>query len=249
MTRGVRWLVLLAMPLVVLGGPGCRRKASTDLGDQGTTPRASTLPALTLKDDTADLLLTWVDAKGDAHTTVKPADVPTEGRDQVRVVVTTQDEGTHELFYVANLTVQNRDGTYPVSTTPRSEWEGIIEKRRQALIAANTPAEEAPADPGGAAAGPRAAPAVNFTVIVYGASWCGACHQAMAYLKKRHIPAIEKDVEADPRAQAEMQQKLARAGQQGGSIPVIDVKGTLLVGFEPHALEAAIRATGGGTAL
>ena len=36
------------------------------------------------------------------------------------------------------------------------------------------------------------------------------------------------------------QAKLSRAGVHGGSIPVIDVKGKILVGFEPHSLEAAV---------
>jgi glutaredoxin len=82
---------------------------------------------------------------------------------------------------------------------------------------------------------------VTFTVIVYGASWCGACHEAVAYLKRRRVPVVEKDIEQDPAAEREMQTKLARAGIHGGSIPVIDVKGKILIGFEPHALEAAVR--------
>ena len=49
----------------------------------------------------------------------------------------------------------------------------------------------------------------------------------MAYLKQRKVPAIEKDIEQDPTAAAEMQAKLARAGAHGGSIPVIDVKGKI----------------------
>jgi len=87
----------------------------------------------------------------------------------------------------------------------------------------------------------RSAQATAFTVIVYGASWCGACHEAVAYLKRRRVPVVEKDIEQDPGAESEMQAKLARAGVHGGSIPVIDVKGKILIGFEPHALEAAVR--------
>lgn len=78
-------------------------------------------------------------------------------------------------------------------------------------------------------------------VIIYGASWCGPCHQAQAYLKKRGVPFVEKDIEDDPGAAAEMQKKLQRAGIRGGSIPVIDVKGKILVGFSPGAVDAALR--------
>jgi glutaredoxin len=181
-----------------------------------------------------------VDAKGDAHVASKPSDVPTEGRDRVRVVVTTREEGTHDLFYVTNLTVPAGDGTYPVSTMTRREWDNLITERRQALVAvAASAASPDPGPPGAADPGTKAHP-VGFTVIVYGASWCGACHQAVAYLKRRKVPVVEKDIEQDPAAESEMRAKLARAGVHGGSIPVIDVKGKILVGFEPHALEAAV---------
>jgi glutaredoxin len=234
---------------------GCHREDP----DDGTTPKPKELPPLVLRDDgQQELLLTWVDVKGDGHTGTKISDVPIEGRDQVRVVVVGKDEGTHDLFYVANLTVKGGDGTYPVVTMSRSDWDAMIEKRRATLLAKTAPPASAPAEPGATAAPPtQAAPAptdakpgaVAFTVVVYGASWCGACHQAMAYLKQRRVPAIEKDIEQDPGAAEEMQQKLARAGLRGGSIPVIDVKGRILIGFEPHQLEAAIASAAGGTAL
>ena len=56
-------------------------------------------------------------------------------------------------------------------------------------------------------------------VIVYGASWCSACHQAMAYFKKKGIAFIEKDIEKDAEAAEEMNGKLRRAGQRGGIDP------------------------------
>jgi len=219
----------------------CKRRPPDELNAPSTEPAATTLAALTLTDDTPDLLMTWVDARGDAHIAKKASDVPTEGKDQVRVVVTTREDGTRDLFYVTNLTVKNPDGTYPVSTMARTDWDAMIARRRQAF-AAPTP-DEPPAEPSATDPGAPDKPAakVAFTVIVYGASWCGACHEAVAYLKRRRVPVVEKDIEQDPTAEREMQSKLARAGIHGGSIPVIDVKGKILIGFEPHALEAAVR--------
>ena len=47
-----------------------------------------------------------------------------------------------------------------------------------------------------------------------------------------------------------MMRKLKSAGMGGASIPVIDVHGTILRGFSPRALDAAIRkARKGGTHL
>jgi glutaredoxin len=225
--------------------PGCKRPSTGDELSEPAEPANKTLPELKIGDDTSDLLLTWVDAKGDAHAVSKPADVPAEGRDRVRVVVTTREEGTRDLFYVTNLTVKGGDGTYPVSTMTRREWDNLITERRQALVAAAAASAGGPENPpepdppGAADPGAKVRPA-GFTVIVYGASWCGACHQAVAYLKKRRVPVVEKDIEQDPAADSEMRAKLARAGVHGGSIPVIDVKGKILIGFEPHALEAAV---------
>ncbi|HEY3593249.1 MAG TPA: glutaredoxin domain-containing protein [Polyangiaceae bacterium] len=233
MRRAFQVLLLAAF---ALAWGACKRRPPDELTTASLEPAATSLPALSLTDDTPDLLLTWVDARGDAHVAKNPADVPMEGRDQVRVVVTTREDGLRDFFYVANLTVKSPDGTYPVSTMARVDWDAMISKRREALASPETPPAEEPAAPGASAA-----PATAFTVIIYGASWCGACHEALAYLKRRRVPVIEKDIEQDPGAESEMQVKLARAGIHGGSIPVIDVKGKILIGFEPHALEAAVR--------
>jgi len=240
--RAAAWLTLL-FACVALALPACKRPAPGDELSEPAEAVNKPLPELKLSDDTPELLLTWVDAKGDAHAVSKPGDVPAEGRDRVRVVVTTREDGTRDLFYVTNLTVKAADGTYPVSTMSRREWDNLITERRQALAAAAASAA-APDDlveppPGAIDPGAKAHPA-GFTVIVYGASWCGACHQAVAYLKRRKVPVVEKDIEQDPAAESEMRAKLARAGVHGGSIPVIDVKGKILIGFEPHALEAAV---------
>ncbi|OJY31644.1 MAG: hypothetical protein BGO98_16390 [Myxococcales bacterium 68-20] len=77
-------------------------------------------------------------------------------------------------------------------------------------------------------------------MIIYGASWCGPCHQAAAYLKQRGVPFIEKDIEQDGGAAREMQAKLATAGMRGGSIPVLDVRGKVLVGFDERAVDRAL---------
>jgi glutaredoxin len=239
------WLVLLALGASMVSA-GCKRRPAVDeLPAESDDEKNKPLPALTLTDDTPDLLLTWLDDRGDTHVAHKPADVAPEGRAQVRVVVTTREEGTRSSFYVANLNAKNPAGSYVVATMPRTEWDAIITKRRQAFAqpAPSANPDEPPGDNGS-----LARPA-KFTVIVYGASWCGACHEAVAYLKSHKVPVIEKDIEQDPAANSEMQSKLARAGVHGGSIPVIDVKGKILIGFEPHALEAAMRGAGAAVTL
>jgi glutaredoxin len=224
--RGATLLALAAF--VALAAFGCRRR-----DDDPSRPRAAALPALELRDDTPDLLLTWVDAKGEFHTVQHPAEVPPEGRDAVRVVITSRDEGSvSELLYVANLAQRGPDGAYPVQSVSRAEWEAVAEKRRQA---ARSPL------PGG---GERVA---ALTVVIYGASWCGPCHQAADHLRGRGVSVVSKDIEAEPAAANEMRAKLDRAGMRGGTIPVIDVMGRVLVGFNPRELDAAVAAAASKT--
>ncbi len=248
-----RWRALLlfclcALPLVLAGA--CKGKPDAPSGEDttGAKPTKSELPPLEVKDDTPSLLLTWIDDKGDFHVVQKVPDVPEPGRAEVRVVDTTREEGTGKLVYVADLSKKGPDGTYPVKVISRSEWDEKGASRRKARLEALAPPPSASAPASAVAsgsAGPGPAPtpkvAANKVVaIVYGADWCKPCHDAAAYLKQRGVTVIEKDVDADEAAQAEMQKKLERVKMAGASIPVIDVMGQILVGFSPRALEKAV---------
>lgn len=74
-------------------------------------------------------------------------------------------------------------------------------------------------------------------VVLYGTSWCGYCKKARAWFKKKGIPFQDKDVEADTEAAKELASKAARAGASVRGVPVIDVKGTLVMGFDEKRLE------------
>lgn len=77
-------------------------------------------------------------------------------------------------------------------------------------------------------------------VTIYGVEWCGPCHQAAAFLDQRGIPYVERNIEGDEGAKEEMRFKLERAGLRGGSIPVLDVNGMILVGFDPNHVARAL---------
>ena len=88
-----------------LGGAGCTKH------DDGTAPGSNeALPELVIKDDTPNVLLTWIDRRGVGHTEVHAKDVPPEGRAMVRVVVSDRDDGTHDRFYVVDLAHPRGDG-------------------------------------------------------------------------------------------------------------------------------------------
>jgi glutaredoxin len=208
---------------------GCKRETP-----EGTAPSARALPPLVLKDDTADLLLTYVDGRGDFHTTERISDIPPEYREAVRVVVTTRDEGvTTDLLYVADLRERSPDGTYKVASMSRAQWEALATRRR------------APAAPPAGSPAPTATPPTAGAVVLYGASWCGPCHDAQAFLKARGVPFVYHDIDLEDEARKEMNRKLDRAGLRKGTIPVLDVKGRMLVGFDPSALQQALKAAFG----
>lgn len=77
-------------------------------------------------------------------------------------------------------------------------------------------------------------------VVIYGTQWCPACEATTDYLARRHIPYVEKDIEHDDGADEEMRATLAAGGfEESGTVPVIDVRGTITVGFFPCVVEAA----------
>jgi glutaredoxin len=79
-------------------------------------------------------------------------------------------------------------------------------------------------------------------VVVYGAEWCGACREAERYLKSKGIKVLEKDVDQSASVQAELRSKLSKAGMPPtSSIPVIDIGGKLIVGFNQAAVDSALK--------
>jgi glutaredoxin len=242
----VLW-VLLVLGLTL----ACKRGDDpNDPKPVSAAPKSGSLPPLSVKADTPNLLLTWIDAKGDFHVVQKPADVPSEGRKEVRVVVADKEAGTGELVYVANLDETAPDGSYRLKTVTRAQWDELGASRRKQRLEALAPTAAPPPSASASHAGGKERPtAGKLVAIIYGADWCKPCHQAGDYLKARGVTVVHKDIEESEAAQAEMRQKLERAGRGGASIPVIDIMGQLLVGYSPSALDQAIKAAEGAKAL
>jgi Glutaredoxin len=78
-------------------------------------------------------------------------------------------------------------------------------------------------------------------VVVYGASWCDACHIAAQYMTREHIPFVERDIEKDPAARAQANAALIAAGLRSdlSVLPVMDVRGTVILGFDSCIVEQA----------
>jgi len=71
------------------------------------------------------------------------------------------------------------------------------------------------------------------TVTIYSTPTCHYCHLTKDYLTEKGVAFTDIDVSQDRAKAMEMVQK---SGQMG--VPVIDIDGTILVGFQPKALDA-----------
>lgn len=72
----------------------------------------------------------------------------------------------------------------------------------------------------------------NHKVTVYSTETCPYCHMAKDYLKNKGVEFTDYNVGADEQKAMEMVQK---SGQMG--VPVIDIDGTILVGFRPNEFD------------
>lgn len=79
---------------------------------------------------------------------------------------------------------------------------------------------------------------MNEDVIIYSADWCAFCHAAKEYLDKLGVKYVEKNVEED---MAYAQEAVKKSDQMG--IPVLDIKGTIIVGFDRPKIDGALKAS------
>lgn len=73
------------------------------------------------------------------------------------------------------------------------------------------------------------------SITVYSTPTCPYCKMAKEYLKSKNQTYTEVDVAADPAKADEM---IKKSGQMG--VPVIDIGGTIIVGFDKPKINAAL---------
>lgn len=75
----------------------------------------------------------------------------------------------------------------------------------------------------------------DMKIIVYSTPTCPYCKLTKDFLKENHIAHSDIDVSSDPSMANEMVKK---SGQMG--VPVIDIDGQIIVGWNKAALEEAL---------
>jgi glutaredoxin len=228
---------LVIFGLVGLGFAGCENPISpTSLTGRKVEPAEgqTVTPPFAVRGELEGLLLVWMDREG-LHSASKLSEIPEKNRERVRVdsLQIPPDQRLDEDFvYLADLRKPQADGSYPVRKVRRDWFEKLVDGQTPGQNLPSKTTAENNLVPPSTTAGAR--------VIIYGASWCGACRAAASYFRARNIAFEEKDVEKSRDAYAEMQQKASSAGVKPGSLPLIDFRGHIVSGFSPGALDALI---------
>lgn len=72
-------------------------------------------------------------------------------------------------------------------------------------------------------------------VTIYSTPTCVYCKMAKEFFKKNNVEYTEHDVASDEKAREEMFNKSHQMG-----VPVIDINGAIIVGFNQDAIEQAL---------
>ena len=219
MNRSVFLCLVLAASL-----PGCKKQAPPA---PQTQVQASSLPQITVKEG-KKMLFTHAAAGGAFETTDDLKKVPQGRRGWVRVIdlgMKAARRMDHELVYVADLRAPGKDGAYPYVVMARAAYESAATGR----------AGQGATDPA-----PARGTASTGQVVLYSTSWCGACRTARQWLTGRGVAFVEKDIEKDQAAAQELLAKAKAAGVSPSGVPVLDVGGTLVQGFDQARIEALL---------
>jgi glutaredoxin len=202
-----------------------------------TPPAASTMGSLQVLKD-GRYLFTYVEPNGTFATTDKPEIIPETARKMVRVVDPAQ---TKNPDAVDVYTVDVNDLLKAQKSEARALAREAFETSALAQLPPGESSPRAGHGPGAAADAGRFPSAPGKPVVtIYGTSWCGACRAARQYFSERKIPFADKDIEADPVAARELGEKAAKLGIPTDRVPVLDVRGRLLLGFDKSRVEALL---------
>ena len=210
---------------------------------KGATPPPTApaeLPPREVSKDSA-LFFTYVEANGIFATTDKAEKVPEVARRLVRVMG--QAKGQAPLRNNANVDVID---LRELLSKGKTRTRVMLREAFETSALAQLP-------PGDSCllAGPHGAPLADAPeeagspdeppiVILYSTPWCKACEAARRYLVSNLVPFTSKDIEKNPAAAREVEQKAARFGMAADRVPILDVRGRLLVGYDETRMDGLL---------
>lgn len=91
-------------------------------------------------------------------------------------------------------------------------------------------------------AGSPALAAPRPAVTLYATTHCPWCDKARAYLSDRGVAFVERDVEHEPAAAAELRELCRQARVAYGGVPVLHIGKAVILGFDQPRIDAALHA-------
>lgn len=227
--RSVFALRLLSLFLILFCFNACQSspKGQDKLISEGSTQTETSKPKLIKvlsqnkaegSSDAQQLLFLFNDKEGNEQRAMSIEEIPLESRKNVQVVDlarSPEERGSREYIQLFDLSEPHQDGAYRGRIIKRDELE-------RALANAQALPEQVP-------------------IILYSTNWCGVCKKARRFMEEQGLAFVEKDIEADRNAARELQEKCERAKVPLGGVPVIDVGGQLMRGFDPNRLLSMLK--------
>ena len=190
-----------------------------------------------------NVLYTWATPTGGFASSPDLAAIPDPARGWVMVEDLGAPPADAEHVVVADVRGVLPGGKLTGRLMERAAFEGGAADAMHAAAPAVVPGSPAAAAaPGGTGATLTAGVG---EVVMYSASWCGVCAAARKFFSSKGVPFVEKDVEKDTGARDELLSKARASGMAyKGGVPVLDIGGRLLMGFDPRVVENALKAAG-----
>jgi glutaredoxin len=186
-----------------------------------TSPQEVIKPAFpTVTKARKDLLFRYRTKDGWAQA-ISMDEVPAGNRSLVQVIdlsLTPKERDSASFIHLVDLTAADGAGLYPGHTIARSELETALAQ--------------------------NAKPEPQTPIVMYSTSWCGVCKKAAKYMRKNDLVFVEKDIEKDRAAASELMAKKKAQGVPGNGVPVFDIGGKLIGGFDPGTIMKLARPKG-----
>lgn len=236
---------LVAITACPAGKPGPASESDAEtVSPKQQNESAALAASYKINSKSKNIMYTWVDETGAFNNTENVDDIPEAYRNDVLIVDlnrSPEERKSNAYAIVADLTRTDDQGNYVVRAEPRADFERAISLKRKYKLTTidNTNLGNQPI--------PDNLPPVAANtdqVILYETSWCQYCKKMKKELQAMRVPFVQKDIEKDQAAAMELMAKAKQAGLGNTGVPVVDYKGTLIVGYNPKALKEAATAKG-----
>lgn len=207
---------------------------TTDPAPPNEPSTASSGPSLSISLTEDDLIFRYFE-NGSIKVVTTFDDVPVDQRHAVYVdnlKVSPTERQSNQYLQRYDLSQPSEDKRYQGTPVLRSDLEAQLERLRPKPVAPKSKPTNAKA--------PSQQVRAQAKVTLYSTQSCGYCKKARKFLTKNQIPFKEKDIEKSPASRKELQVKAQRAGVRVNGVPVLDVNGQIISGFNPDAILNAL---------